>query len=258
VARRATAIKDVRSSSEVALLLLDAGNTLFGQWLAQRSDGRAIVQAMNALDYDAMAVGATDLDKGLQVLMERAKEARFAILSCNIARTEDGETVLAPYTVVDRNGVRLGILGVTEPEAIGVLEVADAATVADPVESVRKFVPEVRAKSDIVILLSHLGLEADQALAKAVPGINIIVGGKSRQTLQAPEVVGATVIVQAGYDGKWLGRLDVTFDAQQEPVDPKVEIISLGPEVADDPELAKLVASYRELFPQPTPVPSPT
>jgi len=57
--------------------------------------------------------------------------------------------------------------------------------------------------------------------------------------------VGHTVIVQAGYDGEWLGRLDVAFDVAGLAVNPRVEIVTLGPEIADEPALAELVAGYR-------------
>jgi 2',3'-cyclic-nucleotide 2'-phosphodiesterase (5'-nucleotidase family) len=65
-------------------------------------------------------------------------------------------------------------------------------------------------------------------------------------------MVGTTVIVQAGYDGEWVGRLDVAFDGQGRAVEPQVEIITLGAEVADDPVMAALVDSYKERFPTST------
>jgi 2',3'-cyclic-nucleotide 2'-phosphodiesterase (5'-nucleotidase family) len=89
----------------------------------------------------------------------------------------------------------------------------------------------------------------DQTLTQLEPGIQVIVGGKSRRVLSAPEMVGSTVIVQAGYDGEWLGRLDVAIDKQGRAANPQVEIITLGPEVADDPVMAALVDSYKQRFP---------
>lgn len=216
-----------------------------------QSEGRIIVEAMNALGYDAMAVGSPDLRNGLDVLLQRAQEAHFAILSCNILSLESKDLLFPPHTIIERDGVRYGILGVSDPEATPGL--GDVAQVLNPVESVRKYLPEVSAQSDVVILLSHLGLEEDKALAQAVPGIDVIVGGRSRNWLREPEIVGQTIIVQAGYDGEGLGRLDVSFDAQGRARDPQVEIIILGPDIADDPELSALVASYEEHLPQPTP-----
>ena len=112
--------------------------------------------------------------------------------------------------------------------------------------------PEVQAQSDLVIVLSHLGFEMDTTLAQVEPEIQVIVGGKSRRVLSAPELVGNTIIVQAGYDGEWLGRLDVTFDGQRRPIEPRVEIITLGPDIASEPVMAALVESYKQRFPSPT------
>lgn len=246
-------INEVRSAPDQAILVLDAGNTLFGQRLANETEGRIIVEAMNAMGYDAMAVGQLDLSRGIDVLLQRASEAQFAILSCNIVSTQDGEPVFAPYTVVEHDGTRFGIIGVSEKEVMSVLEGSEAVEVIDPLISVQKYLPEVQAKSDHVILLSHLGLEADWELAQAIDGIDVIVGGRSRYLLTIPNVTGRTVVVQAGYDGEWLGRLDVSFDAQGHAVEPKVTIIGLTPQVADDPALAALVASYKQRFPAPMP-----
>jgi len=106
VARRATVIKEVRSAPDQAILVLDAGNTLFGQRLANETEGSIIVEAMNAMGYDAMAVGQLDLSRGIDVLLQRANEAQFAVLSCNIVSTQDGELVLAPYTVIEHDLAR--------------------------------------------------------------------------------------------------------------------------------------------------------
>jgi len=246
-------IKEVRSAPDQAILVLDAGNTLFGQRLANETEGRIIVEAMNAMGYDAMAVGQLDLSRGIDVLLQRASEAQFAVLSCNIVSTKDGEPVFAPYTVVEHDGTRFGIIGVSELEVAPMFEADGRVQVVDPLVGVEKYLPEVQTRSDHVILLSHLGLEADWALARAVDGIDIIVGGRSRSLLSIPNVTGRTVVVQAGYDGEWLGRLDVSFDAQGRAVEPKVTIITLTPDVADEPALAALVAFYEERFPAPTP-----
>ena len=253
VARRATMIKRIRAEADTVFLLLDAGNTLFDQPLALQSEGRVVVEAMNAMGYDAMAVGMLDLAKGVEVLRQRAAEARFPILSANLVSKTDGKPILAPYVVIRRHGLRYGILGVTDPDAANAPGVRQVADVLDPVETVRKLLPELRSQSDVVIVLSRLGLGEDRMLARAVPGIDIIVGGKTHDLLPVPEVVGKAIITQMGYDGKWLGRLDTYLDAESHLSKPGVEIIGLAPDVPDDPELAALVASWQQRFPQPTP-----
>lgn len=253
VARRATAIESLREEAGNHMLVLDAGNTLFGERLAMESKGRIIIEAMNAMGYDALAVGTLELSQGIEVLQERAQEANFAILSCNILDIQSEKPLFTPYIIVQRDSLRYGIIGVSEPEVANLAGLAQVAKVMDPVQSLQKYVPEVQEQSNVLIVLSHLGLEQDKALAQAIPDIDVIVGGRSRRLLRAPEIVGSTVIVQAGYDGEWLGKLSVTVTDDGQLVDPWVDIVPLGPDVADHPELAALVARYNQLYPPPTP-----
>lgn len=252
VARRATAIKQARADAGGAVLTVDAGNSLFGQMVALRSEGRAVVEAMNAMRYDAMAVGDLDLAGGASTLLARAEDARFAVVSCNLVDPADGELLLPPYAIVERRGITFGIIGVTDTDATWAPTISETLTVLDPVESVRRHLPEVRARSDLVVVLSRLGLEGDRALAEAVPGIAVIVGGPSRKLLKPPEIAGDTVIVQMGYDGQRLGRLDGTLDERGYLRDPEVTIVSLGPSVPDDARLAALVKKYHAAYPAPT------
>ena len=217
------------------------------------SEGRIIVDAMNAMEYDAMTVGSMDLLNGIDVLLQRAREARFAILSCNIVKAESEEPILSPYTILERDGMRYGILGVSELDVFRSPALAAGLEVLDPLTRVRKYLPEVRSQSDVVIVLSHLGVDEDEALAQAVPGIDIIVGGNSRKLMSTPLVVGDTIIVQMGYDGEWLGKLEVDIDQQGRVLNPKEEIITLDSAVAHDAELKALVAEYEERYPAPTP-----
>lgn len=253
MARRATKIGEIRAEPERTVLVLDAGNTIYGQALAVQSQGQVIVESMSAMGYDAMTVGQSDLRFGLDVLLQRADEANFPLLSCNLVDRANGQRLLDPYVVLERDGIRIGILGVTDPEAATISMVSDQVAVIDPVEAVREYLPALREKSDVVIVLSHLGVEEDGRLARVFPAIDIIVGGRSRSLLTEPEIEGNVVIVQAGHSGEWLGRLDVTLDLTGHIIEPRVQIFPLDPEIADDPELAALVDSYRQRFPTATP-----
>jgi len=254
VARRATIIKEVRSESSNPVLVLDAGSSLFGRPLAMQSEGRVIVAAMNALGYDAMAVGSMDLAYGVSVLQERAEEADFEILSCNLVSAGDGVLVFSPYVILDRDGMRFGVLGVTEQEAeLRLGSDRDAFKIVDPLIAVEEYLPELEERSDVVIVLSHLGLEEDRILAERVAGIDIIIGGKSRKLMAAPEEINGTVIIQAGFNGEWIGKLDIVFDGDGQVLGSSSRFITLSPEVEDDPELKALVAEYQERYPTPTP-----
>ncbi len=258
MARRATAIKKERAENKGIVLLLDAGNTLVGQWLSVQTDGRVMVEAMNLMGYDALTLGQMDLALGLDVLKERQAEAKFPFLSANLVSSSDLKPLFQPYVILERQGARIGIIGLSEPQAAQAPGISDVAIVLPPVEAARQYVGELRDQVDILIVLSHLGLEEDKTLAQVVSGIDIIVGGKTRQLMRQPEEVGHTLIVQQGYRGEWIGRLKASFAADGLPEDYSEDIITLGPEYADDPEMAELVRKWAVLYPSPTPVPQPT
>lgn len=258
MARRATAIKQEKAQNDGLVLLLDAGSSLVGAWEASKSLGKVTVESMSLMGYDAMAVGRMDLAIGLEAIRQRQQEAEFPFLSANIVNEESGELLFDPYVILERRGVRIGIIGLSEAQAIQVPLLKIKAKVLDPVEAIRDLAAELREQVHLLIVLSHLGLDADMALAQAVPGIDIIIGGNTRQLMPAPQRVGNTIIVQQGYRGEWMGKLTASFDAQGVPTEYAEKVITLTDAYADDPELAALVHKYQELYPRPTPIPTPT
>lgn len=256
MARRATAIKDIRGLNP-NVLLLDAGNAVTGQILADGSKGRVVVEAMNRLGYTAMAIGERELWLGLDELRQRMREADFPFLSANVQVKETGELLAAPYTIVEIGGLRVGILGLTNANSTQIKvfdmttgaawpEIAEQVIVTDPVEAATKYVPEIAAQADLVIVLSHLGIDLDQSLVAWVPGIAVVVGGYSRTILSPPLAQRGALIVQAGYDGEYLGKLALEVDGSGGIVKHAGEIIALGPTFADDPEMAQWLAEAKK------------
>lgn len=258
LARRASAIKSLIVKEEGVPFVFDAGSSLMGEWLSLRTEGRVMVEAMSQMGYDAMVIGHQDLLKGLEVTKQRAQEATFAVLSANLVSKEDGKPIFDPYAVIIKRGVRLGVIGLSDQMTLSMPGVADKAKLLDPQQVARRYVSELEGRVDAIIILSRLGLEEDRALAYAVPGIQIIVGGKTRQLMTEPERIGNTLIVQQGYDGEWLGYLKVTLDAQGIPVAARAMPITLTAAFPDDPQVAALVERYKAQHPTPTPWPTPT
>jgi 2',3'-cyclic-nucleotide 2'-phosphodiesterase (5'-nucleotidase family) len=238
------------------VLILDAGSALMGQWVALNSEGRVMVEGMNAMRYDAMAIGQMDLIKGLDALKAREAEATFPFLSANLVGKQTGQAVFKPYTILERQGVRVGIIGLSDTKLLGFLGLEQQLAALDPTDTARRYVAELRDKVDLLIVLSQLGLEPDKLLARAVTGIDVIVGGNTRQLMDQAERVGNTLIVQQGYNGEWLGYLNATFDAKGAPSSYTARYIALDPSFSDDPELASLVARWNKLYPTPTPPPT--
>jgi 5'-nucleotidase / UDP-sugar diphosphatase len=235
-------------------LVLDAGNTLTGRWLTQKTQGAIMVEAMNMMAYDAMVVGQTEMSLGLEQLKKLAGEAKFPFLSANIVSTANKEAIFKPYTILERGGKKIAIIGISDLQAAEAPGMSGQVSVLDPVQTAQKVVGEVQSQADLVVVLSRLGLEADNALARAVPGIDIIVGGNTRKIMAQPERAGDTLIIQQGYLGEWVGALDVAY-VQGKPVRAEARVLSLTPDFQNDPEMATLVAKYAQLYPTPTQTP---
>lgn len=240
------------------MLVLDAGSSLTGSWVSLRSNGKVMVEAMNLMGYDALALGRMEFAVGLEALRERQAEATFAMLSANIVALENQEPLFPAYTVVEKDGVKFGIIGLSEAEAIDGPGVRDVAAWLDPMGIIADLVQEVKAQADVVVVLSHLGIDRDHQLAQAAPDINIIVGGLTRQLMEQPEREGNTLIVQQGYRGEWLGKLVVTLDADRVPQDYTEELLTLDDKYADDEAVLDVLSGYNQLYPSPTPMPTKT
>ena len=237
-------MKEEREASE-NVLLLDGGNTLFGYDLAQQTQGKVIVEAMNLLGYDAMALGDQDFQLGLDVLRQRMEEAEFPILSANVVIVGTDKLFAPPYAIKDIGDHKAAIIGLTNQEAA---RAADGAiAVLDPLEALQHLMDEVSQKADIIIVLSHLGMEVDLQMASEVKGIDLIVGGQSRQVLNPPlwDEASGTVTAQAGYQGRWIGVVRLNIDSQGTVASHKGEVVVLGEDFADDPEMKALLDRYK-------------
>jgi len=249
VARRATVIEEERGLTP-RVLLLDAGNSLTGQSLADSTKGKVVIEAMNRLGYTAMTIGEVELQLGLEELRARMQEAQFPLLSANVTVKATGELLAKPYVIVEMEGLKVGILGLTNDNATQITSVSattgatsanigDKFVVSDALQAARKYVPEIAAQVDVVVVLSHTGKEMDQRLAQEVPGIAVIVGGATRQVLLPPLVVQNTLIAQAGYDGEWIGRLRLTVGGGKKVVLHEGQVLALEPEFRDQPDMAR-------------------
>lgn len=243
------------------MLLLDAGDALNGEeGLGLATKGKLMVEAMNLLGYQAMALGSGDFVIGLDTLRIRMKAAQFPMLSANAVFSDTGQLVGQPYVIDDLGqGHKAAIIGLTDPDVLGFLEAMNepAVRVLDATETVRRYVQEVSGQADIIIVLSHMGLDFDQEVAKAVPGIDVIIGGKSGAVLNPANRVSPTgpVIAQAGSQGKYLGVLRLKFDGQGNLLGVEGGPVSLGSDIPDDPAMADLIERYsKQLGPTPRPV----
>jgi len=247
------------------LLVLDTGGTFLknpedpvNAPLAELPSG-AMVEGLGKIGYDALNLGRADLLLPPELLRKLAASATFPLLSANIVDAA-GKAPFKGWIVKEVGRLRVGVFGLSgnQPLGLPVLPGRDL-TAQDPVAAARAAVAGLRHNADLVIALSQLGLEGDVRLAREVPGIDIILGGFTRQITATPRIVGSTVILQSGAKGMQLGRLGLqilpgregawTARAAARGGEARVydwALVPLNTALPDHPALAALLERHRE------------
>lgn len=208
--------RERKAAGDGNVLLLDAGDLLGDTMLADLTEGKALVEALNFLKYDALTVGNHEPDFGTDALRRRMAEASFPTVACNLTEKASGNLFTKPYVIREVAGVKVGVLGLAYPKTARTTAPKNVAAVEFHPHgpAVKEHLPKLRAEgAQVVVILSHLGLGADLRLAKEVTGIDVIVGGHSHNRMAEAAKVGDTLIVQAGAHGSDLGRLDLTVES---------------------------------------------
>jgi len=218
------------------MLVLDAGDSLVGdQDPARKTQGRTSVEAMNMMGYDAVALGAQDLSLGATVLQQRMAEARFAVLSANAVTRSTGKPVAKPYVMRELGRHRVAIIGLSDANA----QVATPDfTILDPLKTAQAVVPQLATQADVLILLSHAGMAADQQIAESVPGIALIISGGPSAFATPWRSKSGTLILHAdeampGHAGRVVGIAALAFENGQ-LIQYNWQQVGLDPKIADD------------------------
>jgi hypothetical protein len=256
LARIATLVKAVRSETD-AVVLVDAGDRLFrdtqlteplGVQLQMKAD--FIQKAYGALGARVVNVGALDLVGGAAIAVERAQRA--VPVSANLFPAahvghhhggEEEKSVAWPSWTVEAGGVQIAFVGVMDPATLpeGLGRVFHAE---DPVVAVRARVAALREDADVVVLLSTLDRPGNEALARQVKGIDVVIGagstGKPRNVV-IPEKIGGSYVVQVKPRGEFVGRIDLApYLVGRKPlhdVTPDGKVRGLPPEGAPTGEI---------------------
>ena len=247
LAARKTLIDRIRAEVAAAgghVLLLDGGDINTGVPESDLQDAEPDFKGMNLLGYDASAIGNHEFDKPLAVLEKQRQWARFPLLAANIYNKTTGQRLYEPYRVFERGGYRIAVMGLTTDDTHKMVMPANIVNVEfrKPAEEAAKLLPVLRGagRADMVIAATHMGhytdgrsgvnAPGDVEMARAVKGLDLIVGGHSQNPVCmsaenkrldayvpgqpcAPDRQNGTWIVQAHEWGKYVGRADFVIDA---------------------------------------------
>ncbi|MBF0458820.1 MAG: 5'-nucleotidase C-terminal domain-containing protein [Nitrospirae bacterium] len=249
-------------ASHPNFLFLHAGDVFTGTVYFSKYHGLADVDFLNSILLDAMTPGNHEFDRGPAVFAEFIKKASFPVISANIELSTRSPLhgLIKPYTIIEKNGRKIGIIGLTTTETPSISKPGKSVKFNDIIKSAKVSVTALNRQGvNIIIILSHVGYENDLILARSVPGVDVIVGGHSHtllgddtlsQTGLRPvgpyptEVHGtdnSTVLVVTAWEfGKLLGLIDIDFDADGRIVSYRGgQMVILPDEPANTPEKAE-------------------
>lgn len=265
-AHLATLIERERAAAD-NVFLLDSGDMFTGT-LSLLTEGEVLMEMMSLLRYDAVGVGNHEFDYGWQAFDRAMTRVAFPVVCCNVRHRGNGIRFCRPYTVVERNGARLGIIGVMGsaaarftimPSRVAELEFTD------PVEETRTCVAALRDTVDAIVVLAHQGLpgpmqsdaendpsvqrplDEDLRFCGAVPGIDVYIAAHSHHGLERPIVHpdSGTILTQTYGYGTRLGRIRLTLK-DRKVVGHEVELLRVASDdLPADPAVTARVAHYR-------------
>lgn len=214
--------------------LFDSGDVFEGPAISTLTRGQALIDLFHEMGYDAACLGNHEFDYGIQPAADYIREENYPVLDANLFYKDSGKPFARPYAIVERDGIKIGVIGIFGPTAASAttLSTWDKIDLRDPIPILRKLVPELRKKTDLVVVLVHQGLpgpmqtdaeahpevqrtfKADQDMVNAVPGIDVLVGGHAHRGIEVPWVSPKTggIVVQTYGHGTTLGFLQLKLD----------------------------------------------
>ncbi|MCE1164072.1 MAG: bifunctional metallophosphatase/5'-nucleotidase [Bacteroidetes bacterium] len=203
-------------------LVMHGGDDFQGSPISSITKGKSQVELMNLYGIDAFVVGNHEFDYGYQALDSALGMANFDILSGNVYRVKDQKTFGKSYVIKEKNGVKVGIIGVspidlktlTLPKNVEGLEVLNTDSV------IAACIKELKSqKCNLIVLLSHCGNDEDKYFAETFHrDIDVIIGGHSHTPIFKPQIVDGVLICQAGSYGKYIGKIDMKVDIDKDTV----------------------------------------
>jgi 5'-nucleotidase/UDP-sugar diphosphatase len=231
-AHLATLIERERAATKTCFLL-DSGDMFTGT-VSAMTNGEALLDMMTLLRYDALGVGNHEFDYGWQAFDRGILRVPFPVLCCNVRHRGTGIRFARPYSIFERNGIRLGVIGVMGTNAARYTIMPSKITeleFTDPVEETRKCVAALKDSVDIIVVLGHMGLpgpmqtdaenepsiqrplDEDLRFCAEVPGIHLYIAAHSHHGLDQPIIHPdtGTIITQTYGYGTRLGRIRLSI-----------------------------------------------
>jgi 2',3'-cyclic-nucleotide 2'-phosphodiesterase (5'-nucleotidase family) len=246
--------QEKKKNPRAAVFFLNAGDNFSGNPVVDqyKPKGEPILQLMNRMGFDVMALGNHDFDYGQEVLKSFMERANFPIIcaNANLKGKKGSFPQPPPFTILKTpTGIKIAVLGLLQVDSYTGIPSTHPVrlqgfTFSDPIATARKY-RYLKKESDIFIALTHLGSRADKLLAQEMQELDLIIGGHSHSQVHHPTdtEINGILVAQAGGDARYLGCIDLIWQDGQlvKKSGRLIEVASIKGEI---PELKKMIAAF--------------
>lgn len=267
-----TLVEEIRTREArrgVPVFVFDAGDMFTGM-LAKLTDGEAMMEMMLTLGYDAFGIGNHEFDYGWESFRNQMYRMPYPSLGANIFYKESAIPFSQPHAVVEKSGVRLGVIGIIGQDARSAILPSNVTELdfRDPGPAVAQSIDVLEGDTDLIVVLAHQGhtgpqqtdaeahpevqrdFDADIALCGAVTGIDVFIGGHAHRGIEVPFVHAETgsIIVQTYGYGTRLGYLRLWVDTETgEVTSHEGELLKVwSDQLAPHPRMVERMDVYKE------------
>ncbi len=244
-----------RRNEDDGIFLVDCGDSVSGTYNDSLRPGKDITLLMNSklLDYDVKTIGNHSDDYGAKPFFQNIKLANFPVVIANAVEKESGKQLknTRPYIIREESGIKVGFIGLSHAWSTRI----DGVKMLDELESLEKYLPELRKKVDIVVCLSHIGLEREAKLVKKIAdmddknplmNVDVFMDGHSHANIHFM-IDKNTVVVQAGKYGLNCGEVNIRFNIKTRKI-ASVKIQKHSLKTSDVLPSKKLKNEFRNLI----------
>lgn len=208
-------IRKTRTST----ILLDAGDLMTGNPITDRvfkgAEGGALVEMLNLIGYEGWTPGNHDFDISYANFRKLTRIAKFPVFTANLVNETTGKPITKKeYIILEKHGLKIGVFGLMsgEYESLVGQNSRKGVKLMPPIDAAKRMIKLLRPQTDLLIALTHQGVEDDSILAVSVKGLDVIIGGHSHTRLKKPKYINGVVIAQTGSNCENLGVIDLTVE----------------------------------------------